>query len=91
MSNEPEWYALRAVKSETVHSAVGERSWSRITPEGVQAVLDTGADPVVVALDVLAVIGKQTPHGVEDRSLCAYLAYVALRKHVTPDAGGGDA
>lgn len=50
-----------------------------ITPEDVGEVLEAGGDAVGVAIDVLAAVGKQTV-GLEDASLCAFLAWEALEK-----------
>lgn len=45
-----------------------------VTPEDVtEAIKTTSLD--VVRLSLLEVLGKQTRFGVEDYSLCAYLAY----------------
>jgi len=51
-----------------------------ITPEDVSDALRLGEMPSAVALDVLRVIGKQTSCGIEDASLCAFIAARALER-----------
>lgn len=46
-----------------------------ITPEDVLEVLGGDTSAIQVMRDLLAIIGKQTPCGVEDPSLCAFIAW----------------
>lgn len=46
-----------------------------ITPEDIAEALNADVDPNIVRLDVLEVLGRQTNFGVEDRSLCAFIAF----------------
>lgn len=51
-----------------------------ITPEDVErAMNDNHDDPHCVRIDVLEVMAKQTPYGVEDASLCAFAAFEGPR------------
>jgi len=45
-----------------------------ITPTDVSKAILLGRKPVAIALDVLNVIGGQTEYGIEDASLCAFIA-----------------
>lgn len=66
---------IPALRSHLVQCAPGE---FYITPEGVADALDAGADPVSVAREVLAILGKQANVGAEDGGLCAYIAWRAM-------------
>jgi hypothetical protein len=48
---------------------------SYITPEDVSETLAEGANPDKVRLDLLELLGGQTETGVEDKSLCAFIAW----------------
>jgi hypothetical protein len=75
-------HALRVVKTRRTSWKSYHREvcgYDSITPETVGDALQQGHDPATVALDVLAVIGKQVPSvGAEDASLCAFIAYRAI-------------
>lgn len=46
-----------------------------VTPEDVDEAFKSGIEANIVRLEVLQIIGKQTEFGIEDSSLCAFIAY----------------
>ncbi len=70
--------ALRAMRKYALTFSTDGRTTTYITPERVQAALDLGEPPIVVAVDVLGIIAKQGDVGIEDPSLCAFTAWQAL-------------
>ena len=60
----------------TIAEAAGR---NYITPEDVSESLQTDSF-TKVCVDVLEVIGRQTPFGVEDAGLCAFIAWRAANR-----------
>ena len=59
---------------------ISDSPYRYITPEGVEDALAAGVPPADVALEVLAVLGRSVAWtSAEDSSLCAFVAYRALR------------
>lgn len=46
-----------------------------ITPEDVSEAINDGADLSQIRLDLLELLGRRTGYGVEDKGLCAFIAW----------------
>lgn len=59
----------------TLAAIAAENGRNYITPEDVAEAINRATPIDRVRLDLLEILGKQTNYGVEDHSLCAFVAW----------------
>lgn len=66
--------------NKVIEVAISKRKEKYITPEDVTDALGQGRFTTqLVQKDLLEILGKQTNYGIEDYSLCAYVAWKGKR------------